>query len=149
MLVKVIDGQVARYPYTENDLKTDWPNTMFPADLSKADLSDFNAAYVTEVPAPSYDHTQNLVEDYPLLVNGQWTQQWSVVPASPAEIVERTEAQWAAVRSDRNARLSDCDWTQLADSPADKPAWASYRQALRDVTAQADPFAINWPVPPA
>jgi len=36
-------------------------------------------------------------------------------------------------------------WTQLSDSPVDKAAWATYRQALRDITTQVDPFNIKWP----
>jgi hypothetical protein len=53
------------------------------------------------------------------------------------------------VRADRNSKLADCDWTQLADSPVDKAAWATYRQALRDVPTQAGfPWAINWPTQP-
>jgi hypothetical protein len=53
------------------------------------------------------------------------------------------------VRADRNKRLADCDWTQLADSPVDKAVWATYRQALRDVPAQAGfPWTINWPTQP-
>jgi hypothetical protein len=53
------------------------------------------------------------------------------------------------VRAQRNARLSASDWTQLPDVPlATKEAWAAYRQALRDVTLQSDPFAIDWPVAP-
>jgi hypothetical protein len=30
-----------------------------------------------------------------------------------------------------------------------KEVWAAYRQALRDVTLQPDPFNIVWPTPPA
>jgi hypothetical protein len=56
--------------------------------------------------------------------------------------------QWDAVRSDRNARLAACDWTQVADAPVDQVAWATYRQALRDVPAQPDPFNIVWPEAP-
>lgn len=59
------------------------------------------------------------------------------------------ETQWPVVRAQRNARLSASDWTQLPDVPlATKEAWAAYRQALRDVTLQSDPFAIDWPVAP-
>jgi hypothetical protein len=29
-----------------------------------------------------------------------------------------------------------------------KESWAIYRQALRDITNQADPFNITWPTPP-
>tara|TARA_E500000318_G_scaffold14541_1_gene14123 strand:+ start:5887 stop:6174 length:288 start_codon:yes stop_codon:yes gene_type:complete len=39
------------------------------------------------------------------------------------------------LRKQRNMLLARCDWTQAADSPlstADKAAWATYRQALRD-----------------
>ena len=62
----------------------------------------------------------------------------------------RTEqTQWPGVRSQRNALLSASDWTQLPDVPlATKETWAIYRQALRDITEQTDPFNINWPVRP-
>lgn len=62
----------------------------------------------------------------------------------------RTEqTQWPVVRSQRNALLSASDWTQLPDVPlATKETWAIYRQALRDITEQTDPFNINWPVRP-
>jgi hypothetical protein len=51
-----------------------------------------------------------------------------------------------AVRDDRNKRLADSDWTQVADAPVDKAAWAAYRQALRDVTAQEGfPWNVQWP----
>ena len=46
------------------------------------------------------------------------------------------EQKWAQIRAWRNAQLSATDWTQLGDSPLDKAAWATYRQALRDLPAQ-------------
>ena len=59
------------------------------------------------------------------------------------------ETQWAVVRADRNQRLQATDWTQLADIPAQtKSLWEPYRQELRDVTSQSDPFNIVWPTPP-
>lgn len=58
----------------------------------------------------------------------------------------------APFRAERNARLSDCDWTQLADAPLSaegRQAWAAYRQALRDVPQQPGfPAAIVWPEQP-
>ena len=57
--------------------------------------------------------------------------------------------QAANVRRTRNDKLKDCDWTQIADSTADKEAWAAHRQALRDITSQAGfPWTIDWPVAP-
>ena len=46
------------------------------------------------------------------------------------------EQKWEQIKLWRNSELSRTDWTQVADSPADKTAWATYRQALRDLPAQ-------------
>lgn len=59
----------------------------------------------------------------------------------------------ADARSQRDTLLSACDWTQLPDAlhvTADCFAWRTYRQALRNVPAQAGfPATITWPVAPA
>ena len=53
------------------------------------------------------------------------------------------------VRRSRTEMLKDCDWTQIADSTADKATWATYRQALRDITTQTGfPWTITWPTQP-
>ena len=55
----------------------------------------------------------------------------------------------ANVRETRNELLKNSDWTQLADSPLNKAAWAAYRQNLRDITKQAGfPYNVNFPVQP-
>ncbi len=57
--------------------------------------------------------------------------------------------QSASVRTSRNDKLTQCDWTQLADSTADKTVWATYRQMLRDVTVQDGfPWNVTWPEAP-
>jgi hypothetical protein len=57
--------------------------------------------------------------------------------------------QAANVRRTRTEKLKDSDWTQIADSTADKAAWAAHRQALRDITSQAGfPWTIDWPEQP-
>jgi hypothetical protein len=69
------------------------------------------------------------------------TKQW-VDPRTP-------ETQWPIVRTERNRRLQACDWTQLSDIPTEtKTLWEPYRQELRGVTDQPDPFNIVWPTPP-
>ncbi|WPZ30762.1 tail fiber assembly protein [Sulfitobacter sp. OXR-159] len=56
------------------------------------------------------------------------------------------------VRSRRNRLLATSDWTQVPDSPhtaEQRQAWASYRQALRDLPENIEDFAeIVWPQPP-
>ena len=80
-----------------------------------------------------------------------------------ATVAEQTardteQAAWAAgadtraaaeVRAERNTKLTATDWTQIADSTADKPAWAAYRQDLRDVPLQVGfPQSVTWPAKP-
>lgn len=53
------------------------------------------------------------------------------------------------IRKWRDNELTKSDWTQIADTPVDKAAWASYRQALRDLPASnLDPRKIDFPVAP-
>ena len=53
-------------------------------------------------------------------------------------------------RSHRDALLAASDWTQVADAPVDQAAWATYRQELRDITAQDGfPESIDWPAAPS
>lgn len=66
----------------------------------------------------------------------------AVEPAAPV-------VTWDIVRSKRDALLAASDWTQLADAPVDKAAWATYRQALRDITTAASPATVIWPTAPA
>ena len=74
---------------------------------------------------------------------------WTATPRTADNLAARLAQQAAAVRADRNARLAATDWTQIADSTADKPAWAAYRQALRDVPAQVGfPQSVTWPQEP-
>ena len=57
--------------------------------------------------------------------------------------------QAAGVRANRSRKLADSDWTQVADAPVDKAVWATYRQALRDITGQVGfPWTITWPDAP-
>jgi len=62
---------------------------------------------------------------------------------------QRDTEQAKSVRTTRTQKLADSDWTQIADSTADKAAWATYRTALRNVPAQAGfPWTIVWPDAP-
>ena len=81
----------------------------------------------------------------PVFVDGETT----AAEQEAAYKAMKDAEQAANVRRNRNDKLKDCDWTQLADSPVDKAAWATHRQALRDISAQAGfPWTIDWPVAP-
>lgn len=65
------------------------------------------------------------------------------------DILRTQLAKENEVRAERNNLLLASDWTQVADAPVDKTAWAIYRQALRDITAQEGfPFNVIFPNPP-
>ena len=52
------------------------------------------------------------------------------------------------LRIHRNWLLKDSDWTQFNDSPlsdSKKAEWATYRQALRDITKTAKPKIADYP----
>ena len=91
-------------------------------------------------------------------VEGKWYTKYILGPvftgdtaaADEAAYKARKDAEQAAnVRNSRTEKLKDSDWTQIADSTADKAVWATYRQALRDVPTQAGfPWTITWPESP-
>ena len=104
-----------------------------------------------QIVTPPYHEpaTQSLEEGPALLISGVWTQNYIVTDLSADESAAKVGAQWNVIRAERNKLLVESDWTQLPDAPVDAAAWATYRQALRDVTTQANPFAIVWPESPS
>ena len=56
--------------------------------------------------------------------------------------------KWATIREQRDQLLAASDYTQVADAPGDTSAWATYRQALRDIPSQSDVDNITWPQEP-
>jgi hypothetical protein len=147
---KINNGNVVRYPYTLTDLRLETPNISFPQTMTDAELLAFNVVPVTPTQQPNVDYTKNLSRW--ATKNGlSWIEVWTVTDATPEEIADRLSEQWQFVREQRDSRLQSCDWTQLPDVPLtqeQKAEWVSYRQALRDVTNQPNPFNIVWPVAP-
>jgi len=75
---------------------------------------------------------------------------WEIIKAADdaltASLLE--DANAASVRSERDALLAGTDWTGTSDLVMTS-AMTAYRQALRDVPAQADfPTTITWPDAP-
>ena len=57
---------------------------------------------------------------------------------------------WGEIREKRDDLLLETDWTQNPDVPdATKAKWQTYRQALRDIPSQSDPYNITWPTRPS
>ena len=140
----------------------------FPKEITEAVLNEWGADIVYEGPQATggtvyqYSMRQGVVQ-----IGDKWHTNYVLGPIftdtpatenSPAKTAAENEAEYKAmkdaeqaanVRRTRNEKLKDCDWTQIADSTADKAAWATHRQALRDITAQSGfPWTITWPDAP-
>jgi hypothetical protein len=142
------DGTLEQYPYTLADLRCENKNTSWPQNISDELAAEFGVFLVSPAPQPA-DHYDINLERSAKKQGVNWVEQWTETPATPEQITERTSAKEAEVRQQRNSRLADCDWTQLPDAPVLRATWATYRQALRDVTAQEGfPWEVVWPEQP-
>lgn len=160
MYAEVKDNQVVTWPYDYDNLVKQNPNTSFASDIgfiamytgTEANLAGNSLVKVAELPQPQYNQATQMVvhEDEPALVDGEWVLGWKIVDMTDDQKTAAANQKAHAVRADRNNRLAQSDWTQLSDSPeADKAAWVTYRQALRDVPTQTGfPWEVQWPTKP-
>jgi len=143
---------VKQYPYGIEQLKRDHPNVSFPKNASDTLLSSFGMQRVFFSTRPELTNTQVLEESAPVFSteDQRWAQVWTVRNMTTEEIASRDEDQAESVRAARDNLLVQSDWTQGKDIPDNVSGpWAVYRQALRDVPAQAAfPWAIEWPTQP-
>ena len=75
-----------------------------------------------------------------------------VLIEDPIKVEAKRDTLWSQVRAQQKQKLYESDWTVSApDAPlndSQRNDWVAYRQALRDITTQTDPFKIVWPIPP-
>jgi hypothetical protein len=148
LLLNITEQVILKYPYSIAQLREDNPQVSFPKNPTPNLLKEYNTYPVQQTEPPIVDYTKNISESTPELIEGVWTQAWLVTEASPEEIHQRVGDQWNLIRKQRNRLLTECDWTQLPDAPVEPTVWSVYRQALRDITLQEDPFNIVWPEKP-
>lgn len=160
MLIRIRDNGKVMF---ESEFRALHPNVSFQFPISTEMLNSLEADPVLEGPAA----TGGTVYQYSMQsgvqqVNGQWYTKYVLGPiftdnengtaaAQEAEYKTAKDAEQAkSVRDTRTQKLADCDWTQLSDAPAsNKAAWATYRQALRDITKQSGfPWQVTWPTAP-
>ena len=157
---EVQGSTVIAFPYTLGSLMAENPFTNFGNDPDLAAVfpstetamtNGYTLAGVRYLDEPQHDKcTQTAAQNaLPHLEGAEWVLGWTVSAKSADEISAADAEKAKAVRSDRNTRLSASDWTQVADAPVDKAAWATYRQALRDLTTQSGfPWEVTWPSEP-
>ena len=148
-----VSGSTITYPYSVYDLKAENPNTSFPTTIPDSLLEEFSV-YKVELKDSGYDNddTKDVLEITPILSGSVYVQTYQITDADSETIEKRKEIKWTEVRTKRNTLLSESDWTQFQDSPITGSSltnWQTYRQSLRDVTTQSDPYNIIWPTIPS
>ena len=139
-----------RHIYDVEPTQWDADNYCYVSFLTDEQAAHFGVHKKQIVTPPYHDPaTQKLKEAPAVLTDGVWTQNYIVTALSADESAAKVKSQWTVIRAERNKLLVESDWTQLPDAPVDAAIWATYRQALRDVTNQANPFAIIWPQGPS
>jgi hypothetical protein len=156
----IFDNEFRAYAQTQG--------AVFGTPLTEEFINQYGGDVVLEGPQASggtvYQYSQRSGVEQ---IDGKWYTKYTLGPVftdraaegdQPAQTAAEQETaykamkdaeQAASVRTSRTEKLKDSDWTQIADSTADKTAWATYRQALRDITSQAGfPWTITWPESP-
>ena len=112
-------------------------------------LEALDADPVFEGPQAQPTRYQTAFRDGVEEVNGKWYTKYSVADMGDEAKAAADANQATNVRNERNRKLTETDWTQVDDAPVDKAAWATYRQALRDVPTQSGfPWDVTWPTQP-
>ena len=85
-------------------------------------------------------------------IDGKWYTKYSVADMDADAIAAKDAEQAKSVRQQRDEKLKETDWRVIKALESNTPqdfAWAAYRQALRDITAQTGfPWEITWPTQP-
>ena len=156
----VFDSEFRTYAQTQG--------AVFGAPLTEEFINQYGGDVVLEGPqATGGTHYQYSQRSGVEQIDGKWYTKYTLGPVftdreatetEPAKTAAEQEAEYKAmkdaeqaanVRASRTQLLKDSDWTQIADSTADKAVWATYRQALRDISAQSSfPWDITWPDAP-
>ena len=132
----------------ESEFRALFPNTSLPL-LTEAVLNELGADVVLEGAQAQPTRYQIAFRDGVEQIGGKWFTKYSVRDLDADGIAAKDAEQAKSVRAERNRLIAECDWTQVEDSPVDKAAWATYRQALRDLTLQAGfPFDVTYPTKP-
>ena len=135
LLIKVVNDEPVWY--SEAAFRADNKQTIYGAVLSDRHLNPQGVYRVSVDPAPKETGKVAVRDTTPVLANGQWQLGWTL------RAMDADES-----RAERNALLAATDWMAVSDRTMSDPD-ISYRQALRDLPAQAGfPDTTGWPVKP-
>ena len=156
---------------TQGEIRRSMPNTSLPR-VWTADICEFlgiDPVLAAPAPAPSGEYKVVSRNGVTQDANGNWVEAYierdmfadyvdedgvTVTKASQEEAyTARKDAEAAtAARATRDKLIASCDWMAIKafeGGTTVSTEWATYRQALRDVSAQEGfPNDITWPEKP-
>lgn len=143
-------GQVLLQPEWEKWVATTYGKSL--SGLTAEVVNHFDSDIVLEGPQAQPTCYQVAFRDGVEQIDGQWFTKYSVADMDAEQIAAADVMQAANVRQTRNQELKETDWIvirSLETSIALAAEWATYRQALRDVTLQTGfPWEVVWPEQP-
>lgn len=144
MKYAILDGTTVKSTGTIQQL---FPNTSFSIAGVNADFLTANnvVELVENLSFTTPTQKLSIVDAY---VDSGKAYSVKVESTTSEEQTTLTNQQWASIRLQRDNLLKNTDWRASSDlTLADD--WKNYRQALRDVPTQSDPFNITWPTEPS
>ena len=148
MKYAIIDGTTVKNTGTIQKL---FPNTSFSVAGPNADFLTANNV-VELVQTLTYTRPTQKLTTVDAYVDSGKVYTVKVESTTSDEQTDLTNQQWVNVRSERDFKLQETDWivTKASETGvAVSDEWKTYRQALRDVPTQSDPFNITWPTEPS
>jgi hypothetical protein len=134
----------------ESNFRMLFPETSFPSLLTSDIVEPFGFGMYDFSSQPNLGKYEKAIEVTPVKNEfGIFIQSWSIAPMSDEEKIAADSHKAELVRRERNYKLIETDWTQLADAPVNSQDWIGYRNALRDLPSQDGfPWDIVWPIKP-
>ena len=152
----VFDNEFRTYAQTQG--------AVFGTPLTEEFINQYGGDVVLEGPqattVPPYQYSQRSGVE---LLDGKWYTKYIAGPVftdgettaaeqEAAYKANKDAEQAKSVRNSRDEKMKECDWRVIKALESNLPqdvAWATYRQALRDIPAQAGfPWTITWPDAP-
>jgi len=157
---------------TQGEVRRMHSNTSLPRVWDANVCSALGIDPVLEAPKPEVTgYTQAVRDGVTQDANGNWVQAWTVVDMfsdytdEDGNLVTKTDQEndyqarlnseaAASVRTQRDAKLAESDWMVIKSAETGvvlATEWATYRQALRDITTHANfPYLqdSDWPEAP-
>lgn len=144
MKYAILDGTTIKSTGTIQQL---FPNTSFSIAGPNADFLTANnvVELIENLSFTTPTQKLSIVDAY---VDSGKAYSVKVESTTSEEQTTLTNQQWSRIRLQRDKLLQNTDWRASSDlTLADD--WKNYRQALRDVPTQSDPFNITWPTAPS